>query len=159
MTRIFVFLFIFNFHHCQSLSTVNPKTYFKPDLKRKESRLTGCQILVLRESVASKTLNNPFLRRGLEFSEQHKISQRYKGYAKWSLCQEKNRKPIKLKRLQPGNQSLIIQSSDFKLPLKFCIKMGTGNAGISITPKDGKYPVRAIIKPKKVLAGVEFRKC
>ena len=157
MTRIFVFLFIFNFHHCQSLSTVNPKTYFKPDLKRKESRLTGCQILVLRESKPNKTLNNPFLRKSHGFGNNTKLVKDIKITLNGGNVERSQTIPVKLKRLQPGNQSLIIESSDFKLPLNFSLKWEQEMLVLVLLPRSEKYPVRAIIKSKKVLAGVEFR--
>ena len=102
MIRLLIFFIFYGSQFCQGLATVNSKTYFKPDLKRKESRLTGCQILVLKESASTKTLNNPFLRRGLEFSKNTKVVKNIKVSAKWSLCQQKRKKTSKISKITTG---------------------------------------------------------
>ena len=157
MIRFLLFLLIYHQQFCQNLSTVNPKTHFKPVLKRKESRLTGCQILVLRESKPNKSLNNPFLRRSHGFGKNTKLVKDVKLTLNGMSIKKDHTAPIKLKRLSPGNQTLIIESSEFKLPLNFSLKWEEEMLILVLLPKTEKYPVKAIIKSKKVLAGVEFR--
>ena len=152
-----LFLIFYHYQFCQSLSTVNPKTHFKPILKRKESRLTGCQILVLKASKANRTINNPFLRRNIGFSENTELVKDIKVSLNEAQVTGNGRRPIKFNKLQPGNQTLIIENSNFKLPLNFALKWEEEMLVLILLPKEGKSPIGALLKPKKVLATVEFR--
>tara|TARA_Y100000589_G_scaffold325288_1_gene362955 strand:+ start:818 stop:1639 length:822 start_codon:yes stop_codon:yes gene_type:complete len=157
VNRFILFIIFFNTQFCQSLATINPKTYFKPDLKRKESRLTGCQILVLKESNSNQSLNNPFLKRSLGFSQNTRLLKKVKVSLNGKSAEGNARRPITFKKLRPGNQTLIIETPDFKLPLNFSLRWEEEMLVLVLLPKVGKVPIGALLKPKKILAGVEFR--
>ena len=157
MNYLVLLIILYNTQFCQSLATINPKTYFKPDLKRKESRLTGCQILILKESDSNKSLNNPFLRRSLGFSPDTRLVKEVKVSLNGKVTTSNNRRPINFKGLRPGNQLLVIETMDFKLPLNFALQWEEEMLVLVLLPKAGNTPIGALLKPKQILSGVEFR--
>jgi len=141
-----------------TIATSSPNTYFKPDLKRVESRLTGAQVLVLQESDSQRSLNNPYLSKSNGYSADTRIVDQVKVSLNQILKSGNTRRPIKFNRLKSGNYKLLVKTESHQLSLTFALKWEEEILCLIFIPKGKKSPLLAMIQPKKVLAGVEFRK-
>lgn len=141
-----------------TIATSSPKTYFKPDLKRIESRLTGCQLLVLQETDSKIGLNNPYLSRNSGYSPDTRIVDNVKVSLNQTIKSGNTRRPIKFNGLKSGNYELSIRTEFHQLSLTFALKWEQEMLCLIFVSKDKQIPLLAMIQPKKVLAGVEFRK-
>lgn len=157
MKWLILFCLFYQHTATQTIATSNPRTYFKPNLKRKESRLTGCQILTLQEIDYPASLNNPFLARNRGYSTDTHVIKGTKAIINGTLKTATSLKPIKFTGLKPGNHEASIITKNKKLKLNFALKWEQETLILVLVPKDKNLATVAMMQQKKVLAGIEFR--
>jgi hypothetical protein len=98
-------------------SKINPKTWFKPDLRRVERQRTGIIFRVLQPRPLLKTINNPFLSNQLPSSSPFRLLRHYQVVIDEKTYASNPSGKVHLVPMHPGFQNFKILGKTWKINL------------------------------------------